>query len=127
MTTGRDPWVGMDELLADLEGFSRGVLPAVAPDALAVTAREVVSKAQQDTPRRTGRSARSISAGEVEVEGDSAQVEVGSDWFVMAIIEYGNARRAGLRPIGRAVEEQGAQFGQRLVQAMNRHAERYGL
>lgn len=123
----RDPWKGLEELVADLGEFDRGMVAKVAPEALRETGREIVDQAKRDTPRDTGKSADSIEMSEVEIDGQLASVDIGSDWFVVPFLEFGTSRRPALRMIGRAVEERSPELRARLVAAMNRHAEASGL
>lgn len=96
---------GIDQLISDLGELGREALPGAAARALKRGAEEVVAAAAANTPRRTGRAARSIGMEEGPVATSKrAWVYVGSALFYFPFIEYGGSRSPAYRPIGRAVD-----------------------
>lgn len=119
-------FVGMEELIRDLEKFSAGVVEHAAVPAVKVGGRAAVSLARASAPRRTGRFARSIHVGG-DTGGDSewnpggdrnwyedlgteegsettAAVAVGSTLWYARWVEFGGPKNAASYVVGNAVE-----------------------
>lgn len=120
-------FVGMDQLIADLQGLNRGVVADCALPALEKGGAEAKTLAQARTPVRTGEARDSIYTSSAETQGSSAVMAIGSMLWRFHFIENGAPRMPAYRPIGNAVENVADRMAGYLLTEMDRHASRWNL